>query len=95
MIKLTQQQEFELPLAIPLVALELPLDLLVDPHLLHLLARHAALLHGRPGWLAGEEGLREGHGAAAGTCGSPALCLHSSSCGIQLRGIPAERRRRC
>lgn len=38
MIKLTQQQEFELPLRIPLVALELPLDLLVDPHLLRVFA---------------------------------------------------------
>lgn len=57
MIKLTQQQEFELPLGVPLVALELPLDLLVDPHLLCVHDGQAALVHGGPrrlaGWLVG------------------------------------------
>lgn len=53
MIKLTQQQELELPLGVPLVALELPLDLLVDPQLLGVFAGQAALLHGGPGWQAG------------------------------------------
>lgn len=91
MIKLTQQQQLELPLRVPLVALELPLDLLVDPQLLGVFGGLAALLHGRP-WLA-DGGGKDAHGGG-GTCGSPALCLHSSSCGIQLRCIPVARRRR-
>lgn len=88
MIKLTQQQEFELPLRVPLVALQLPLDLLVDPYLLRLFAGQAAL-HARPRWLTGK--MRSG---GVGACSSPVLCLHSSSCGIQLRCIPVACRRR-
>lgn len=46
MIKLTQQQQLELSLGLPLVPLQLPLDLPVDPRLLRLFAGQAALLHG-------------------------------------------------
>lgn len=62
MIKLTQQQEFELPLGVPLVALELPLDLLVDPHFLCVHAGQAALVHGGPRRLVGG-GVKGGEGS--------------------------------
>ena len=48
MLGLTEQEKFELPPGIPLVLLELPLDLRVDPLLLLLLLRQAAR-HGEPG----------------------------------------------